>query len=296
MNKNNGFSFENTAPAVFVFLWSTGFIGAKMVAPYAEPFTFLSLRFYIVALLLLIFVVAARVPIPKAPGEIAHLCMAGCLVHGVYLGGVFASIYLGVGAGVSALIIGIQPLLTALLAQPMLGERITQRQWWGFSLGFAGVALVVSRHFSWQSADIWNLSLCVIALLGITLGTLYQKRFCTNMDLRSGSMVQFLAAGSLMLLCALLFEDFQIIWHEELIFALVWLIFVLSIGAITLLMWLIRHGAASRVASLFYLVPPVVAVEAWFLFNEKVGVTSILGILVCAFGVWLVLTTRKDIA
>lgn len=277
------------APALFVLLWSTGFIGAKWGLPYAEPATFLFVRFIIVALLLAALVLWLGVPMPRRRGDIAHLAVSGVLVHGVYLGGVFGAISVGINAGVAALIVGTQPLLTAILVGPLLGERVTTRQWLGFGAGVAGVFLVVYGKFSLQGQQVAGLSMCIAALVAISLGTVYQKRYCANMDLRAGSMIQFVAAGAFVAVFALVFETREIEWHPEFLFALAWLCIVLSLGAISLLMWLIRRGAASRIASLFYLVPPLVALEAWLLFDETLDRTAMAGMALCAIGVYLVL-------
>lgn len=277
------------APALFVLLWSTGFIGAKWGLPYAEPATFLFVRFAVVAVLLAVLVAWLRVPLPRRPRDLGHLAVTGILVHGIYLGGVFGAIESGINAGVAALIVGIQPLLTAVLVGPLLGEAVSARQWLGFAAGLAGVFLVVFGKFSMAGQQFAGLVLCVAALAAISIGTVYQKRYCQHMDLLAGSLVQFLAAAVLVGVFALTLESGDIEWHPRFWFALAWLCLVLSLGAISLLMWLIRRGAASRIASLFYLVPPLVAVEAWLLFDETLDGTAMAGMLLCAAGVWLVL-------
>jgi len=282
-------SIRNLAPAVFVLLWSTGFIGAKLGLPYAEPATFLTLRFVLVVALFALIVTIQRAPMGYTPIQYVHLAVSGCLVHGFYLGGVFAAIASGVNAGVSALIVGIQPILTAVLVGPFLGEKVGRRQWSGFLLGFAGVALVVWENFSPSGQDLAGFGLCLVALFGISVGTVYQKHHCSDMDLRSGSMIQFLAAAVFLGCFSFTLETREIVWHGEFIFALAWLCLVLSLGAVSLLMWLIRHGAAARVSSLFYLVPPLVALESWLLFGERLGLLAVLGMICCAVGVWLVL-------
>jgi drug/metabolite transporter (DMT)-like permease len=275
-------------PGVFVFLWSTGFIGAKFGLPYAGPLTFLSLRFAIVIALLLALIAATGAPWPREPRQIAHIAIAGALVHATYLGGVFASISQGVDAGVSALIVGVQPVLTALLASPLLGERVSARQWAGLALGMAGVGLVVWRKLGLGEGTPFAMALSVLALLGITAGTLYQKRFCAGMDLRTGGLVQFAASLALIGPLALVLEDNAIVWSGEFVFALFWMTVVMSLGAITLLMLLIRRGEASRVASLFFLVPPTTALLAWPLFDERLGPVALLGMALAAAGVALV--------
>ncbi len=281
------------APALFVLLWSTGFIGAKFGLPYTEPATFLTLRFAVVAVLLALLVALRRASMPRRATDLAHLAVTGILVHGIYLGGVFGAIEVGVNAGVAALIVGIQPLLTAVIVGPLLGERVVARQWLGFAAGVVGVFLVVFGKFSLAGQQVSGLLLCVAALIAISIGTVYQKRFCANMDLLAGSLVQFVAAGAFVGLFALVLESGEIEWHPRFWFALAWLCVVLSIGAISLLMWLIRRGAASRVASLFYLVPPLVAVEAWLLFGETLDRPAMAGMALCVVGVWLVLQNDR---
>ncbi|KAA3621404.1 MAG: DMT family transporter [Proteobacteria bacterium] len=281
------------APALFVLLWSTGFIGAKWGLPYADPATFLFVRFLVVSLLLAAVVAWLRVPLPRRGADLIHLSISGILVHGVYLGGVFGAISAGVNAGVAALIVGTQPLLTAVMVGPSLGERVSPRQWLGFLAGVVGVYLVVQGKLSLESQQATGLLLCVAALVGISIGTVYQKRFCSAMDLRAGSMVQFVAAGVFVGLFALVFEDREIEWNAQFWFALSWLCVVLSLGAISLLMWLIRRGAASHIASLFYLVPPLVALEAWLLFGETLDRAALAGMAFCAVGVYLVLHSRR---
>jgi len=276
------------APVVFVGLWSTGFIGAKFGLPYAEPFTFLALRFAVVCALLLPIVWLGKARWPHHAGELGHIAVSGTLVHGVYLGGVFAAIHQGIGAGTAAVIVGAQPLLTATLAGPLLGDTITRRQWLGLAIGFAGVTLVVWHKIALATAGAAGLAFAVAALLGITLGTLYQKRFCADMSLRSGSLVQYAAAGLLMLLLSASFEHAPIVWSAQFVLALGWLVVVLSVGAVTLLWILIRRGAAARVASLFYLVPPLVAVLGYLCFDERLGAPALLGIALATLGVALV--------
>ena len=276
------------APAVFVLLWSTGFIGAKLGLPYAEPFTFLALRYALVSVVLLAALLITRAPWPRSRSDVLHTIVAGLLLHGVYLGGVFSSIHLGLEAGVSALIVGVQPLFTAALAGPLLGERVDRVQMVGLLLGLVGVTLVVWQKLNVDTGTFWSVGLSVIALVGITLGTLYQKRYCGGVSLVSGNLIQFASSGIAMALLAWLLETRNVVWSGEFVFALGWLALVLSVGAISLLYILIRQGAAARVASLFYLVPPVTALIAWLLFDERLGAVALAGMLMAAAGVALV--------
>lgn len=278
------------APGVFVFLWSTGFIGAKLGLPYAEPMTFLCLRFVIVAAVLLAVTLILRAPWPKSWAEAGHIALAGLLLHFGYLGGVFASIHHGVEAGVSALIVGTQPLLTAAAVGLVLREKVTGRQWLGLLLGVLGVTLVVWRKLALGIGTPAGVGLSICALFGITAGALYQKRFCSAMPRRSGNVIQFAASAAATGVLALLLESREIQWSGEFVLALSWLVVVMSLGAISLLHLLIRRGAAARVASLFYLVPPTTALLAWLLFDERFGPIALAGMSLIAVGVALALT------
>lgn len=280
-------------PALFVLLWSTGFIGARLGMPHAEPMTFLALRFALAAAVLALAALVARAPWPRRAADLGHLAMAGLLMHGVYLGGVFVAIRLGLEAGLSALIVSLQPLLVAAAAGLFLGERVPPRAWLGLALGLAGVALILARKLGAGPGSFWGVLACLAALMGITVGTLYQKRFCTGHDLRTGNLVQFVAAGLFSLALALSFETMRVAWTAELVFALFWLVVVLSLGAISLLYLLLRRGAASRVASLFFLTPPTTALIAWPLFGERLGPLELLGMAVAVAGVALANRTGR---
>ncbi len=275
-------------PFLFVFLWSTGFIGAKYGLPYAEPLSFLLSRYILVIALMTAVVLASRAPWPKEPRQWLHIGVSGLLVHAVYLGGVFVAIKHGLPAGVTALVVGMQPLLTALGAGWLLGEKVSGRQWGGLALGFVGVALVVSGKFGEAAALGPMLVPALLALLGITVGTLYQKRFCAQFDLRTGSLIQFVPSALVTALAVALFEDFRIEWTGDFVFALGWLVLVLSIGAISLLNLLIRSGSAVNVASLFYLTPLSTALIAFVIFAEKLSVIAAIGMLLAVSGVYLV--------
>lgn len=277
---------QTLLPFLFVFLWSTGFIGAKFGLPYAEPLTFLLARYVFVLGLMTIFALATRAPWPRDPRQIFHIAVSGLLVHALYLGGVFMAIKHGLPAGITALVVGMQPLLTACGAGWLLGERVTGRQWLGLVLGFIGLVLVVSN----KPGDVPLLAMlipAIVALLAITAGTLYQKRFCPHFDLRSGSVIQFLPTALLTALVASATETMAIEWHPQFIFALLWLILVLSFGAISLLNLLIRSGSAVNVASLFYLTPPLTALIAWLLFGETLTGLALAGMVLAVFGVYL---------
>ena len=278
------------APLLFVFLWSTGFIGAKFGLPYAEPLSFLLVRYFFVIGLMTVFALLTRAPWPNDPRRWFHIGVSGVLVHAFYLGGVFVAIRHGLPAGITALVVGMQPLLTAAGAGAFLGEAATRRQWAGLALGFVGVFLVVSGKFGGpgDNAPLAPMLVpAIVALLAITAGTLYQKRFCPSFDLRTGSVIQFLPTAALTALAVYLFEDFRIDWVPQFVFALGWLVLVLSLGAISLLNLLIRSGSAVNVAALFYLTPPTTALIAWAVFGETLTGSALTGMALAVAGVWL---------
>lgn len=281
------------SPALFVFLWSTGFIGATYGLPYAEPMTFLAYRFAIVMVLLAAFAFVVRAPWPATPIACLQNAFVGVLIHGIYLGGVFAAISRGMPTGIAALIIGLQPALTAIAAQPLLGERVSKIQWLGIFLGFCGLVLVVGNKAGltsttgWQP-DTWALVFNISALFAITAGSIFQKAYLPNQDIRTGTVWQYFGALVFVGIAMALFEEGRISWTGEFIATMAWLVVVLSVGAVSLLMLIIRHGEVSRVASLLYLVPPVTAVLAYLIFDEQLNPAQIAGMAVTTVGVALV--------
>lgn len=280
----------SSMPFVFVLIWSTGFIVAKFGLPYAEPLTFLLLRFAGVLLVLLPMVWLMKAPWPH--GRVHHIAVAGVLVQAGYLGGVWCAIKLGMPAGLSALIVGLQPILTAFAA-PLLGETVRGRQWIGLLFGLCGVGLVVANKISLTGLSWQSIALAVFALLSITVGTLYQKRYCASFDLRTGTAIQFAASFVAVLPFAIAFENLDaglgnVQWTANFIGALLWSIFALSIGAIFLLFALIRKSAATQVTSLLYLTPPTTAVMAWVMFGEAFSVVGMFGMVLAVIGVALV--------
>jgi drug/metabolite transporter (DMT)-like permease len=275
------------APGVFVLLWSSGFVGAKLGLSYAEPLTFLALRMIAVVVLLAIIIVLTR---PKWPGGagMVHSAVTGLMVHGLYLGGVFVSIENGVSAGLAALVVSLQPVLTSTIANRWLGERVVARQWLGLALGLLGVYLVLHEKTGSGGATWFGWLAAIVALIGITVGTLYQKRFGGGMDWRPALCIQYAAAGILFSLGAFAFETRVVHWTPEFLFALCYLVFVLSFGGIWLFYYLIRRAAATRVVSLFYLTPPMTALMAWALFDERLAPLALVGMAVCVVGVFLV--------
>lgn len=274
------------APAIFVVLWSTGFIGTKYVLAGAEPLTYLAIRMVLVVALMTVIALIARPRWPTAAG-IGHSIVAGLLVHGFYLAGTAIAIAHSVPAGLSALIPGLQPILTSTLASRFLGERVTPLQWGGLLLGLGGVALIL--HGRPMSGDVgWGWLASGVSLVSITLGTLYQKRFCSGIDWRAGNLVQYLAVLVVFTAGAFAFETRAVSWTAEFVLAVGWLAIVLSIGSIGLLYWLIRRQASTQVASLFYLVPAVTAVMAYVLFDERLDSVALVGMAACAAAVLLV--------
>jgi drug/metabolite transporter (DMT)-like permease len=274
------------APGVFVVLWASGFIGAKLGLPYAEPMTFLFIRMAAVVVLIAGIIALTRPPWPDG-ARLGHSAVTGIFVHGLYLGGVFVSLDHKLPAGLAALVVSLQPVLTSTLANRILGERVLPRQWVGLLLGLLGVYLVVRGHTEGgTTATAWVA--ITVALLGMTAGTLYQKRFGGNIDWRPSFLAQYAAAAALFGLGALGFESRAVEWTPELLFALGWLVFVLSFGAIWLLYFLIARNAATRVVSLFYLTPPITALMAWAMFDERLTLPALAGMAVCVAGVALV--------
>lgn len=274
-------------PIVFVLLWSSGFIGAKFGLPSAPPATFLALRFALVVALLAPIIWLARAPWPQDRRQTLHLAITGVLVQAGYLGGVFFAIDHGMSAGLSALFVGLQPVLTAFVAAPLLNEHLSRRQWTGVALGVTGTALVVWHKIDTTGLTIAALALAVLALVSMTAGTLYQKRFAGNFDLRTGAFVQFVAAFVMMVPIAL-FESRAITWNWAFVGVLAWLVVGLSIVSIALLAILIRRGAATKVVSLFYLVPPATALMAFVMFGERLTWLAMLGMAVSVVGVAMV--------
>ncbi|MSO92412.1 MAG: EamA/RhaT family transporter [Rhodospirillales bacterium] len=280
-------------PFVFVFLWSTGFIGAKIVMPHAEPFTFLTVRFAIVGALMASAALVLGARWPGTWREAGHLGVVGLLIHAVYLGGVFFSIAHGFPAGLAALLVATQPILTALFAGPIAGERLSIQQWAGLVLGFAGVALVVGHKAAFEPGGLFGILACAVAVLGISAGTAYQKRFGGGMDLRSGSAIQFSAAAVPMALLALAFETREIQWTAEFLWGSAYMILVLSLGSVSIFLFLLRRGAVARVVSYLYLTPPTTAVLAYWIFGETLSVLTFAGMALIVLGVAMVL--RKQV-
>jgi drug/metabolite transporter (DMT)-like permease len=278
------------APAVFVVLWSTGFVAGKTGLAYAEPFTFLFTRFVIVTAAMLIASLVVGAAWPRGI-IVGHIAVVGFLMHASYLGGVFTALTLGMPAWLIALVVGLQPILTATIVGPLLGERVSARQWLGLVLGFGGAAIVLADRAGSAGAggSGWEALLAsVVALLGITGGTLYQKRYCAHVNIWTGAVVQYTAAGTVCAVPAYLFETMHITWSGPFIASMAWLTLVLSVGTVSLLYLLIRRGAVSKLASLFFLIPPTTALIAWAMLGETLGLRALAGMAVAAVGVALV--------
>src|SRR3954465_8751798 len=286
MNRDLLHLAARAAPAIFVVLWSTGFVATKYVVNNADPLTYLAIRMALVVVLMAVIVAVVR---PRWPDRIGifHSAVAGILVHGFYLGGTAVAISHSIPAGLSALIPGLQPILTSTIANRWLGERVAPMQWAGLLLGLAGVVLILHNRPMGGDAG-WGWLASGVSLVSITLGTLYQRRYCNAIDWRAGNLVQYVAVTILFGIGAWLFENNVVRWTTEFILALSWLAVVLSIGSIGLLYWLIRRSAATSVASLFYLVPAVTAVMAYVLFGERLDGIAIAGMIACAAAVLVV--------
>ena len=280
-------------PLMFVLLWSTGFTTAKFALPYIEPFTLLFIRMLITLVIFAGLVQWFRSAWPS-PVQAFHQFVVGSLVHAAYLGGVFAAIKLDMPAGIASLIVGLQPILTAAISSLVFKSRLSKLQWTGLGLGLAGVSLVLLQrdNSGLSSMQTTVLIPILVALFGISIGTLYQKRFGQGVSLVSGSFFQYLGTALWMGILSFGFESRQIEWNFTLISALAWLVIVLSVVAILLLMKMIQEGETSKVASYFYLVPPVTALQGWFFFNEQLNLFALAGIAITVLGVYLVIRTR----
>ncbi len=286
----------NLAPWIFVFLWSTGFVGAKYSLPYAEPFTLLLIRMSITVVVFigLIFVFKSK---KLTPIQAFHQMIVGAFVHVGYLGCVFAAIKLNMPAGVSAIIVGLQPIITAVFALFWFKENLVVRQWLGLVAGFVGVAIVLISGQQLGDFEITTAALifAIVSVFSISIGTLYQKRFGQGVDLITGSFYQYLMTAILLAIIAFTFETREVQWTMQFILALLWLVFGLSVTAVLLLMYLIRIGEAVKVASYFYLVPVFAAVQTWILFDETLSMIAVFGMLLTVFGIYLVIKTKQAV-
>lgn len=276
-------------PFIFVILWASGFIGARLGLTYTEPATLLSIRMLMTIALFICLALLLKRRIPHGRA-FWHSCVVGILIHGFYLGGSFQAIYLGMPAGLNALLVGIQPILTALLLIVFTKKHFSAIQWFGLLLGFFGITLVLQGNVQWhnEAHQTLAITMSIIALAGITIGTLYQKHFCQQVDLIGATLIQYIAASCLFMPYAVFFEPLEVQWTITFIATLAWLVFILSLAAILLLLYMVKRGEAESVASVFYLVPPVTALQAWIAFDEYFDLYGIIGFVCAAFSVYLV--------
>lgn len=286
-------SLQRFAPGLFVLLWSTGFVGAKYGLPYADPFIFLSIRILIATALLLLLARFMRMPIRIGTSAVLRSSLIGFFLHACYLGGVFYSISRGLPAGVAAVVTSLQPVLVSLIAVKVLGERLKAIQLLGLVFGLTGVFLVLGPTFD-SDTPAGAVIAIVVALMGSTTATLLQKKIGSNIPLVAGTAYQYLFSGVVLGAIAIATKETNIMWNLRFTSAFVWLVLVLSVGAILLLLWLLNTGSAASVSSLLYLVPPATAIEAYFLFGEKLNTQGLLGIGVTALGVWLVVRGKSQ--
>lgn len=284
---------ERFAPALFVFLWSTGFVGAKYIVPYADPFTFLTIRYVIAAAILIAIAALLKQPLKLTRDQVIASVAVGLLLHVIYIGGVFYAVSLGVSAGISAVIVSIQPVLVSILAVPLLGERIRWVQVVGLVLGVTGIALlllpkVFQGDYSSAISEV-GIVICVIALLGTSAGYLVQKKLGSDIPFLTGTGMQYVVSAVVFAVLSALTESQRVEWSPEFFFGLAWIVLMLSIGSIVLLYEMLRAGSASKVSSLYYLVPPVAAIQAYFLFDEVIPPIGIVGMALAGLGVVLVM-------
>jgi drug/metabolite transporter (DMT)-like permease len=276
------------APALFVLLWSTGFVGAKYGLPYADPFVFLSVRILLASALLFALAKLMKMPVRIGSTAVVRSGLIGFFLHACYLGGVFYSIAQGLPAGVAAVVTSLQPVLVSVLAVKVLGEKLRTGQMIGLLTGLIGVILVLGPSIDAQIPTPAVIAI-LVALMGSTTATLLQKKMGADIPLISGTAYQYFFSGCVLGVIAIATQETSIIWNLRFTASFVWLVLVLSVGAILLLLWLLNTGSAASVSSLFYLVPPATGIEAFFLFGEKVNTQGFLGIGITALGVWLVM-------
>lgn len=280
------------APYLFVLLWSTGFIGAKYGLPYADPFIFLSVRVFIAGIILFIVAFVMKMPVAIGPSAITRSAIIGFFLHACYLGGVFFAISEGLSAGVAAVVTSLQPVLVSVLAVKFLGEKLRRVQVYGLLIGLTGVIMVLGPTLA-AKIPLMGIVGITVALIGSTSATLLQKKFGSGIPLISGTAYQYLASGAVLAVAAFATGKSSIQWSHTFILAFIWLIAVLSVGAVLLLLWLLNNSSAASVSSLFYLIPPATAIEAYFLFGEKVNTQGLLGIGITALGVYLVIKSAN---
>lgn len=277
---------------LFIFFWASGFVAAKYGLPYAEPFTLLSCRYIVASFILIPACFMMKAAWPRTRRQAFHILVAGFLIQTVYLTGVYSGINLGVSTGVTALVVGLQPLLTGALTGIVLGERVTARNWTGLMLGFAGLALIVWDRVTAPEDTLAGMGMCIVGLVGITVGTLYQKRFCGSFDVRTGVAMQSAISCVVSVAIAASMETMKIDWTGEFVFAVLWSAVGLSVIASSLYYWMVQRGAAARVTSVIYLSPPTTAVMGWAMFGETMSWMAIGGMALAMSGVAMAVRSR----
>ncbi len=283
----------SAVPAIFVLLWASGFIAAKIVVQYADIFTLLTLRYAFVALMMAIIALVMRAPWPNDWQQVGHIAVCGLMMQVMYFAGCWLAMDTGVGAGVLALIVCMQPIVTAAVVGPFLGERVTKYQWLGLLLGLIGVSFVIADKLALGMGTTAGIGWSFVGLVGITSGTLYQKKFCNNMDLRTGGSIQFITSTFVFFPLALIFDGGYIRWNTEFVLSLTYVVIVSSLISLSLLSFMIKRGEASRVASLFFLVPPCALLFSWALLDETISMISFSGMLLVVLGVAIVLRKKS---
>jgi drug/metabolite transporter (DMT)-like permease len=283
------------APFLFILTWASGFPITRFGLEFTEPFTLLWIRSAIIVMVVGLYALIVRVPWPNGR-EIAHIAVVGITLQCLYLGAMFSALGEGISQGVAALVAGMQPLLTAAIVGLTLGEKVTRVQWAGFTLGFAGLFIVLSERLGIGTATSAGFILSGLTPIFITAASLYQKKYCANSDLRIVMIVQQTAAGICNFCIAMAMESGDVAWSAEIVFVWAWLVVILTIGATNLLYLMLRHGEASRVSSLFYLTPPTAVLLGWITYGETMGIVAMGGFLVAVAGVFLVTRTPKDAA
>lgn len=273
-------------PFLFVLLYGSGFVGAKFGLPYSTPLSFLTLRFFLAALILLLIMKYMRISLPNLK-EALHISIAGILTVGTFSIGVFISIDMGLSPALSAMVIALQPILVAALAKSFISEDTGMIQWFGLMIGLFGVILVLMNNMDITTASLYSVTLSVLGLLGLSLGNLYQKKFCANMNIFSGGAIQSMASGFVCLVLIVMFDSYEVVWTNEFIYALLFMTLGVSIGALSLLYIMIRRSEVSKVASIFYLIPVSAAISGYFVYGETFELITIMGIFIVAIGVYL---------
>ena len=289
---------KSFAPIIFVLVWSTGFIGAKYILPYAEPFVFLTIRYLFATLILVAIAKAIGESLRISWPQVKQSILVSVFLHVIYIGGVFYAIFIDIPAGITAVIISLQPILVSAVAIPLLNEKMSYKQIFGLLLGFIGVTfLLIPKLFEGDLSigfSAAGITACVLALLGTTAGYLIQKKGGSDIPFLAGTAVQFAAATIIFAIAAVIFEPLKVDVTLEFILALAWIVIALSIGSIFLLYYLLRKGSASSVSSLYYLVPPLAAIQAYLFFGERINTIGLVGMALAALGTLIVTKEGKS--